>query len=223
MIGLRRAGRPETPASARPLGGSILAGVPLTLRRPSLRGVALLVIAYSTVSTVLYVELVNQVGRRYASPGERTALFATIDLGVNVLALAVQVLGTGKLVQRFGLRTTLAVVPLLVTAGLGLLGAWRSLVQLATVQTIHRAGDYSLMRPGREMIFTTVDPQSRYKAKSFIDTAVYRANDAASAWLVAAVRGAGGDALMLIGIPAALVWLATGFRVGRRHDRHEPA
>jgi ATP:ADP antiporter, AAA family len=78
------------------------------------------------------------------------------------------------------------------------------------------------MRPGREMIYTTVDAESRYKAKNFIDTAVYRANDALSAWLVAAMRSAGIDTIAFAAIPAGVVWLLTGFRVGRRHDRNEP-
>ncbi len=221
MVALRRMGVAAEPAASGPLGGSIFAGIPLTVRLPTLRGVALIVMAYSTVSTVLYVTLVDLVGRRFSSTGERVAFFATIDLAVNSLALALQTLGTSRIVRRFGLRTLLSIVPLLVTAGLASLGAWRSAASVAIVQTMHRAGDYALMRPGREMVFTTIDPESRYKAKSFIDTTIYRANDAASAWLVATLRAAGLDAVILAGIPAALLWFAAGFRLGRRHDAHE--
>ena len=124
--------------------------------------------------------------------------------------------------MRGGLRAGLSLVPLVVTVGLGLLavfGAWRSAVLVAAVQIANRAGDYALMRPGREMVFTTVDPESRYKAKSFIDTTVYRANDAASAWVVSAVRASGRDPVTLVGITVALLWLVTGFRIGRRHDQ----
>jgi AAA family ATP:ADP antiporter len=191
------------------------------MKLPSLRGIALLVICYSAVSTVLYVELADLVGKTYSDSGERTAFFATIDLAVNGLALTMQMLGTRRIVQHFGLRIALAVVPLVVLAGLGALGAWRTAILLAAVQIIHRAGEFSLVRPGREMIYTTVDTESRYKAKNFIDTAVYRANDAASAWLVAAIRSAGLNAVVFAAIPAAAVWLATGFRIGRQHDRNE--
>ncbi len=226
MVALRRAGRAGRAAGegdARPVGGSIVAGIPLTWRVPSLRGVALVVIGYSAVSTVLYVELVDLVGARFAHEGERVAFFATIDLAVNGLALVVQTLGTSRIVRRFGLRAALAIVPLLVTGGLALLGAWRSATGVAMVQTVHRAGDYALVRPGREMVFTTVDAESRYKGKSFIDTTVYRANDALWAWLVAALRGAGVDAVVYAGIPAALLWLGAGVRLGRRHDAHRPS
>lgn len=211
----------DNSAELRPLGGSIAAGIPLTLKLRRLRGITLLVLCYTTVSTVLYVELVDQVGQAYASPNERTRFFAGVDLAVNGLALTLQLLGTRKLVRHFGLRIALSAVPALMIAGLGTLTASRGAFAFAAVQTLHRAGEYALGKPGREMIYTTVDAESRYKAKNFIDTAVYRAGDAASAWGIAAVRGAGLDAVAFIALPAALVWLATGFRLGGRHDRHE--
>ncbi len=223
MVLLRRRATIIAPAAEKPIGGSIWAGIWLTLKRPGLRGIALLIICYSAVSTVLYIEQLDIVGKTFADSGERTSFFATIDLAVNALALAVQLFLTRRVVQHAGLRTALSLVPIVVIAGLGALLAWRSAVSLALVQVVHRAGDYSLMRPGREMIYTTVDAESRYKAKNFIDTAVYRANDALSAWLIAAIRAAGLDAILVAGIPIALLWLLTGFRTGRRHDRNEPA
>ncbi|MGH8806951.1 MAG: NTP/NDP exchange transporter [Noviherbaspirillum sp.] len=209
--------------AAPPVGGSILAGIPLTMKLGTLRNIALLVLCYSTVSTVLYVELVALVGDAFQTQDERTRFFASVDLAVNSLALTLQVLGTRKVVHRYGMRATLSTVPLLLIAGLGMLGAWRSMIGFALVQTLHRAGEYALNKPGREMIYTTVDPESRYKAKNFIDTAIYRTGDAASAWLIAAVRAAGFDVVLAVGLPAAALWLLAGFRLGGRHDRHEAA
>jgi len=204
------------------VGGSILAGIPLTLKLRDLRSISLLIVCYTTVSTVLYIELVAQVGMRFVTPSERTSFFASVDLAVNGLALALQMLGTRKVVGRFGLRAALSLVPLILLAGIGLLGAWRSAIGFATLQTVHRAGEYALGKPGREMIYTTVDAESRYKAKNFIDTAVYRGGDAASAWIIAACRSAGLDALLFVAIPALLLWLANGLRLGGRHDkRHD--
>lgn len=222
VVMLRPKASASQPIAKAPIGGSILAGVPLTLRLPSLRGIALLVICYSAISTVLYVEQLDIAQRTFAESGQRTAFFATVDLAVNGLALIMQLLGTRAVVRRYGLRAALSAVPIVVIAGLGVLSNWRTIGVLAGVQVVHRAGDYSLMRPGREMIYTTVDAESRYKAKNFIDTAVYRANDALSAWLVAAMRSAGLDTIVFAAIPAGVVWLLTGFRVGRRHDRNEP-
>jgi AAA family ATP:ADP antiporter len=128
-------------------------------------------------------------------------------------------LGTRQIVQRYGLRLALPVVPLIVLAGLGALAAWATIASFAIVQIVHRAGEYAIGRPGREMIYTTVDGESRYKAKNFIDTAVYRANDAASAWLIAAIRGIGLNAILFVGIPVAIAWLFIALKVGRQHDQ----
>ena len=220
MVLLRRA-HPEAGAgaAARPIGGSVLAGVPLTLKLASLRGVALLVICYTAVHTVLYVEIADQARRSSSDPGARTAFFASLDFSVNALALGIQLLLTRPLVRRFGLAVALAIVPLAVLGGL-LAGAfWRTAAILAGTQIVNRAGEFALVRPGREMIYTTVDPESRYKGKNFIDTVVYRGNDTLMAWLVATVRGAGLDAVVLAAIPVALMWVAAAFNIGRRHDR----
>jgi ATP:ADP antiporter, AAA family len=225
MVAMRRLRKEEVvaPTEARPIGGSILAGIRLAWQVISLRGIAVLLICYTSVSTVLYVEQADVVGKTFSDSGERTAFFATIDLTINCVALAVQILLTRRIVQKFGLRITLALVPLLVTAGLLFAGQWKTAVVLAIVQIVHRAGDFSLMRPGREMIYTTVDAESRYKAKNFIDTTIYRASDAFESWLVAAIRAAGLSSIFIFGIPMAVIWLATGYNVGRRHDRHQPA
>lgn len=217
MIILRARRSAGTQDHARPVTGSILAGIPLAMGG-SLRGVALLVICYTTVSTALYVEIIDLAGKAYAVSGERKAFFARIDLLVNGLSLLLQLFGTRKIVQRYGLRLALPLVPLLVLAGLGLLTVWGTIIGFAIVQTVHRIGEYAVGRPGREMIYTTVDAERRYKAKNFIDLALYRANDAASAWLIAAVRGIGLSAIVVVGIPAAIAWLYTASKVGQRHD-----
>ena len=203
---------------SKPIGGSILAGIFLTLKTPSLRQLALLVICYTTISTVLYLDWVDVVKGLYPDARDRTALFASFDLTVNCVALILQVLGTRQIVLRYGIRIALTLGSLLVLAGLLVLGAWKSFLLLAVVQLIHRANDFSLIRPGREMIYTTVEPESRYKAKNFIDTTVYRANDAASSWLITEVTKAGLSSIYLVAVPAALLLIVTGFRLGRRHD-----
>lgn len=205
------------------IGGNIFSGATLTVKSPVLSRIALLIIFYTTVSTVLYIEQADIVGKTITDSGERTAFFAAVDLTVNCLALLVQIILTRRLLERYGLTVTFVIAPLLVVVGLFLVDEWRTPLILAAVQIIHRGGDFSLMRPGREMIYTTVDPESRYKAKNFIDTTVYRANDAGSSWLVAAIRSAGLNAILFVGVPAALLWLATAFNLGKRHGKHQPA
>ncbi len=133
-------------------------------------------------------------------------------LVVNGFALLIQTAGTHRIVQRHGLRIALSIVPLATFLTLLFLGTWRTTLLVAAVQVVHRVGEFSLMR--RKMIYTTVDDESRYKAKNFIDTAVYRANDAGIVWLVIAVRAAGLNAAWLVALPAAGLLLITGFRLG---------
>lgn len=228
MAALRTRSSHDAQAQARPLEGPILAGIGLAFGPGKLRGVALLIVFYTTVSTALYVELIDLVGKTYADPGQRKAFFATLDLVVNGLSLLLQLLGTRRIVQRYGLRLALPALPLVVLAGLGILAGWATVLGFAIVQIVHRAGEYAVGRPGREMIYTTVDAESRYKAKNFIDIALYRANDAASAWVIALVRGMGLNAIVFVGLPAAAAWLLTAAKVGKQHDQqtgdtqHEP-
>lgn len=222
MIALRRASPIESGTGARPVGGSIIAGVPLTLKILELRGIALLVICLTTVSTVLYVEIINLAGTHFASSGERKTFFASVDLVVNLLAFGLQIVGTRFVVRHAGLVLALSVTPVLMLAGLFMLGVWPSLLGFAAIQVLHRASEYAFGKPGREMIYTTVGPESRFKAKNFIDTTVYRANDAASAWLINFVRGVGWSAVVLVGLPAALAWFIAAVRTGKRFDRKGP-
>ncbi|KRB85220.1 NTP/NDP exchange transporter [Noviherbaspirillum sp. Root189] len=219
MMALRNASPGDNGTSLRPVGGSIVAGVPLTLKLPELRGIALLVICLTTVSTVLYVEIISLAGQHYASSGERKTFFASVDLAVNLLAFGLQLAGTRFVVRHAGLALALSIAPVLMLAGLVVLGIRPTLIGFAAIQILHRASEYAFGKPGREMIYTTIGPEGRFKAKNFIDTTVYRANDAASAWLINLVRGAGWSAVLLVGLPAVLVWLVAAFRTGIRFDR----
>ncbi len=207
----------------RPLGGSILAGVTQTVRSPVLSQLAGLVICYSTVSTVLYLEMANLVGKEIPK-ADQTAFFSRIDLAVNVLALIVQLLATRFVLNRLGVNWALAVAPAAMLIGLTMFGIQPAILLLAVVQVAHRASEFALTRPGREVLFTTVDAESRYKAKNFIDTAVYRANDSASAWLITAVRSHHLNVIWVVGVPVTLAWLVLSRRIGRsRIAARDPA
>lgn len=200
------------------IGGTTLAGIRLTVKSRRLLSIALIIICYTTISTFLYFEQTSIVAKTFADSGERKAFFATIDLLTNGVALLVQLLLTAIIVRRFGVRTVLSIVPFLVMLGFVVLGLRPEAMVLAFLQVAHKAGDFSLTRPGREMIYTTVDPESRYKAKNFIDTTVYRGNDAVSGWITTAIRTGGLYAVIAAGIVVAGIWVSTGYRIGRRHD-----
>ena len=138
-------------------------------------------------------------------PAARAALFAKVDLGVNVAALATQALATGRIVAAVGLGGALALVPALSVAGFGLVAAVPGVWALGAFQMLRRAAHFGVERPSREVLFTVVPPEDKYKAKSFVDTFVVRAGDTSSGWLHAGLAGLGLalPALSLAAIPFA--------------------
>lgn len=202
-------------------GGGLWAGLRQVLASRYLLGICLYVLLYTTLSTFLYFEQAHIVEAAFAESGERTRLFAAIDLAVNVLTIAAQLFFTARVVGWLGVSGALVLIPLGVAVGLLALGAFPGLVVLVVVQVLRRAGNYAIAKPAREMLFTVVEREARYKAKSVIDTLVYRGGDAASAWLYTglSVLGLGLSAIAFIGVPLALVWAYNGLVLGRQQER----
>lgn len=214
--------RPDAPREQR-IGGNPLAGIPLALRSPKLIRVALIVVGYTTISTILYFEQADIVGRTFADAGERTRYFALLDLTINSVTVITQALITSQVLTRLGLRFALTAVPATIGAGLLALAVAPRLAMVAFLQVIHRAGEHSMTRPGREVVFTTVDPEERYKAKNFIDTFIYRGNDALIGWLISGLHalGAGISIIALLGAGVAAGWAVNGRTLGRKHDAEQ--
>ncbi|MEW8509026.1 MAG: MFS transporter [Candidatus Thiodiazotropha sp.] len=214
----RGAGAPQGLAVEKPLGGAILDGIRLTLSSPYLLGICLLMLLYTLLSTFLYFQQAQIVKEAFADSETRTAVFAAIDLAVNLLTLLLQALVTSRLVKGVGLAVTLALVPLLLVFGFMLLGLYATLPVLIAVQVIRRAGNYAIMRPAREMLYVVLSREEKYKAKNFIDTLVYRGGDAVSSWIYAGFKALGLSlsAIAFIGVPIALAWAWIAFHLGRR-------
>jgi len=210
-------GTQATPATAPAIGGQVLAGVQLVLRSPYLLGICLLMLLFTTLATFLYFQQAQIVRDSFADPAQRTAVFAAMDLAVNVLTLGLQVLLTGRLVQWLGLGWTLALLPLLLAAGFLALGLSPVLAVLVLVQVLRRAGNYAITRPAREMLYVVLGREEKYKAKNFIDTVVYRGGDALSAWVYAGLRAIGLSlsTIAFVAVPLALLWAGVAYRLGQ--------
>jgi AAA family ATP:ADP antiporter len=202
-------------------GGGLWAGLRQILASRYLLGICVYMLLYTTLSTFLYFEQAHIVEAAFADSGERTRLFAAIDLAVNVLTIVAQVFFTARVVGWLGVSGALVLIPLGLAVGLLALGAFPGLVVLVAVQVLRRAGNYAIAKPAREMLFTVVEREARYKAKSVIDTLVYRGGDAASAWLYAGLSalGLGLSAIAFIGVPLVLVWAFNGLVLGRQQER----
>lgn len=213
--------RPRAPGTDTPIGGSVLAGITHLVSSSYLASVGLFLLLFAVTSTFLYFEQAAIVSRSFADRAAQTAFFATVDLIVNVLTLLVQVFVTGRLVVFLGVGLTLAVLPALTMAGFGALALAPTIMALAVVQVLRRAADYAIARPAREVLYTVLPREDRYKTKSVIDTVVYRAGDQVGAWSVTLLRslGLGSAQLALAAIPLAAIWLLNALWLGRRQER----
>src|SRR6266853_3510863 len=219
--------QPATAAAnqERPIGGGILSGITRAFGSRYLVNVSLFLLLFAITSTVLYFQQAGIVSRSFTDRGAQTAFFATVDLLVNILTLAIQLFLTGRIVLWLGVGLALAFLPALTILGFGALSAAPTLGAIAAFQVVRRAGDYAIARPTREVLFTVVPREDRYKAKSLIDTFVYRLGDQVGAWGVAALGGIGAAAAALaaIAIPIALLWLVNALWLGRRQEARATA
>lgn len=208
-----------------PMGGNPFGGFALALKSPYLLGICLFLFLHTWVATFVYFQQAELISGTFASTEKRSQVFAWIDFAVNFLAIFTQLFLTGRMAKRFGVPLTLALLPIFMVLGFFALSAYPLLWVLVGVQVARRAGNYAITRPVREMLWTVVDTETKYKAKNFVDTAVYRGGDALSGLAYAGLAGLGltMGGLALVGGAIAAVWLAVGLAIGRLCERAEPA
>ncbi len=201
----------------------MLAGAMEVLRSTFLLLISLFVVLLAVVSTFLYFEQARLVAETLPDRTRQTEVFGIIDTIVQGATILIQVAFTGRIARRFGIGVLLTSVPLIMAGGFLWLAVAPVFAVLAPVMIARRVGEYALVRPGREMLYTVLPAAEKYKAKNFIDTAAYRGGDAVGGWVKAALDAiAGHPALaMLIGALVTLAWAATGYALGRRQRHRE--
>jgi AAA family ATP:ADP antiporter len=212
-------------AQERAIGGNPFAGFTLVLRSPYLLGIACFVALAASATTFLYFEQLRIVEATFADTSRRTQVFSILDAVVQSFAIFAQLFLTGRIASRLGLVVLLAIVPVTMVFGFAALAATGTFAVLAVVFVLRRAGEYAFVRIGREMLFSRVDNETRYKAKSLIDVPVYRGADAITAQLKDAIENAGLTASLvaMLGSCVAAFWAINGWWLGRRADRDEAA
>ncbi len=202
------------------LGGNPFSGFWDFVSNPYLLGIGLFLFLYTVISTFVYFELKNLMTD--LDSDTRTQIWSGMDLAVNTLSIGTAFFVTGRLNTRFGLAWTLALVPIVIVVGLLVVALAPMLWVVVGMQCVRRAGNYSITRPGREMLFTVVDRETRFKAKSVIDNVVYRGGDVISAWAFTGLStglGLGLGALALIGAGIAGIWALMGRYLGKRYQK----
>jgi AAA family ATP:ADP antiporter len=202
----------------RKLGGNPIEGFTLLFRSPYLLMIALFILLMTTISTIIYFQLGDLITKAFESREARTRAYAMIDLAVNGSTVFVQLFGTGRLIERFGVTAGLLLNPLIMVFAFLAVALSPVLLVLASIQVVRRFAEYAVAKPSREMLFTVVDQESKYKAKNVIDTVVYRFGDVTSAWLSAAVLPYGVSGLAVAGIIMSAIWFPIAYLLGRRYE-----
>jgi AAA family ATP:ADP antiporter len=214
------AAEPRQAGVDQPIGGGVWSGISHVFRSPYLLGICAYMALYTTVATFLYFQQTAIVEESIFDRAVRTAFFAKIDLAVNILTILTQMFLTARFIKWLGVALTLSLLPALCVMGFIGLGLWPFLGVLVVFQTLRRAGNYAVARPTREVLYTVVSREDKYKAKNFIDTFIYRGGDQVAAWVYGAFiwLGLSMSTLAFAAAPICLVWLGVGFAIGRRQE-----
>ena len=202
------------------VGGNPFAGFTRFVRNPLLLGIAVFIFLYTSIGSFAYFEIKNLL-EEFARD-TRTQIWAGINLTVNVLTIVTAMFATGRLATRFGLSKTLAIVPFAVAVVFSAIAFNPVLTSVIIGWVVLKSGEYSITRPGREMLYTLVSREERFKAKPVIDIVVYRGGDTLAGWsfaLLTAALGLGLGALAVVGALIAVAWGVVGVYLGRRYDR----
>ena len=201
------------------LGGNPFDGFMLLFKSRYLLMIALFLLLMTWISTVIYFQLGDLISKDFITRVARTRAYASIDLATNSIAVLIQLFGTGRFIRRFGVTTGLLLNPVIMVVAFLALVFSPVLIVLASIQVMRRFAEYAIAKPSRDMLFTVVDQQAKYKAKNVIDTVVYRFGDLTSSWLSAAVLPYGVVGLAIFGIIISAAWFPIAYLLGRQFER----
>jgi AAA family ATP:ADP antiporter len=201
-----------------PIGGKLWEGATHIARSPYLVGLAVFLIIYTLTNTWAYFQQADLTQHQLQDRAARTSFLANIDISVNTITVLIQIFLTGRLMKWFGVGITLVLMPLLSAIGFAAIGVAPVLTVLATFQVLRRAAGFALLRPAREVLFTVLRREDKYKAKSLIDTFGYRVGDQIGAWSYALMRwfGLGLVGISWVAVPLGAVWCGLSIWLGRK-------
>jgi AAA family ATP:ADP antiporter len=203
------------------IGGSVWEGALHVFRSEYLLYACLLMLLHNLTSTFLFNGLAVLVSEQITGFDERTTFFSHVDQVVQVLAFLFQFFITSRLVSYLGMSKTLVLIPALLAGGFIILGSSMGLVLFAAVQVAQRSLNYGVLGPAKEMLFTVVDRETKYKSKNFIDTAVYRGSDVTASWIFKGLMSAGLSIAQIawIYIPIMGLWGFGAWRLGKLYGQ----
>jgi len=203
------------------IGGSVWEGAVQVFRSEYLLYACLLMLLHNLTSTFLFNGLAVLVSDNISGFEDRTTFFSHVDQVVQVLAFSFQFFITSRLVRYLGMSRTLVMIPTLLAGGFMILGSSAGLVLFAAVQVAQRSLNYGVLGPTKEMLFTVVDRETKYKSKNFIDTAVYRGSDVTASWIFKGLMSAGLSVAHIawLYVPIMGIWGFGAWRLGRLYTQ----
>jgi ATP:ADP antiporter, AAA family len=217
----------ETQASSmdRKLHGSFLDGFRVLLTSSYQINQALFILLMTWIATIGYFLQTDLIAKAFTDLASRTQALADIDLAVNICSAIVSIFGLSRLILRFGVTGSLVLNPILMAISFVLMVFSPTLLMLQAMQALRRVTQYAIARPSREICFTVVDQENRYKTKNIIDVVVYRLGDLSSAWMQAGLRalGMGLNGTLGVGVLASGVWAISAWTLGRQYEQRKAA
>jgi AAA family ATP:ADP antiporter len=201
------------------IGGNPFAGFKTFISNPYMLAIGVFILLYTMISTFVYFEQKNLLAAY--DRATRTQILGSIDWIVNVLTFGIAFFATSRIVTKIGMGRTLALMPILVCVGILVLAFAPIIVVLLALQVARRAGNYAVTKPAREMLFTEVSKETRFKTKPVIDVVIYRGGDSVTAWIFTGLTeglGLGLTAIGIIGAAIAALWATVGLWVGKLYD-----
>ncbi len=205
----------------RRIGGSAFAALPEFLRSPYLIGVGAWVGLLSFCATIVYFEQANIVAAVVHDRDTQTRIFAGIDLAVGLLSLATQIFATGQVLKRFGAGLAAGALPAVYIVGFAALFLAPMLAVVVSLQVVQRWMNFAIANPARQVFFTVLDREAKYKAKNLIDVVIYRGSDALHGWVFDSLQALGLKlgTIALVALPVAAGWLVLSKVLGRVQER----
>lgn len=206
--------------SQHKLGTAWWSGFKSVITNPYLLGIGAFILFYVFIGSFVYFEQKNILAEYTRT--QRIEILSSMDGIVNLLTFFIAFFITGRVVTKFGMSITLALMPLLLFFGMLVLAFAPMVVVILAIQVVRRVGNYAVTRPAREMLFTQVTADERFKAKPVIDVVVYRGGDAVSGTLFAVLTESFGFALAavsLVGAVIASAWAWLAIKLGNQYEK----
>jgi len=212
---------PGPKATTENIGGSAFAAIPELVRSPYMLGLAAWVALLSYAATIIYFEQAHIVSEAVKTAGLQTRIFASIDLAVSLLTLFTQLVVTGQLLKRVGPGIAAAALPAVYVVGFAVLAVMPTLIVVVTIQVLQRWMNFAIANPARQLFFTVVTREEKYKAKNLVDVVVYRGSDALSGWIFDTLQALGLKlgAIALCSLPVVAGWFVLSLGLGRAQER----